>query len=124
MPEIISNEENHKPVSVSLKRAEKVMKLISEGLPEKELGETISFLKGLPSMIRQNGIGQTLAFIKIKKHENIFNIFKELIKWDLEKIQECDDAYEYNEIQNEAIKCAGLIKEFALAYYIEPEEED
>lgn len=121
----------------SIEKAKKVMKEM-QGLSLKK--ETVNFLKGLPPMIMQNGLGQTIAFIKSKskdkddknnndknEYEKILKMFnalfgennKDLIK---EVIFNLTPA-EYLRKQREAIEYAGWMKKFALAFNLESKEE-
>jgi len=95
--------------------------------------KTKNFLKGLPSTIRQNGFGPTLAFMQAKKgkggevdYGSITKIFATLFECNnnpellMEKILK-EKTLRYREMQDEAIEYAGWIKQFALAL---PEGEE
>lgn len=117
---------------VSIQRGERV-------LPEminfkKFLSEDIkNFLKGLPPMIRQNGLGQTFAFLLCKgkdsdkgtAYKEVVNILAKML-FHTEDIRIPDglmgkifglgvDKYLY--LQQEAVEYAGWIKKFAVAFY-------
>ncbi|MBI5207096.1 MAG: type III-B CRISPR module-associated protein Cmr5 [Candidatus Firestonebacteria bacterium] len=116
----------------TIEMAEKILPLIKG---KKFKKETVNFLKGLPSMIMQNGLGQTIAFLMVKsgndtdegkktkkEYEEILDIFR--------KIFECSDLMDkiikakvkdYLIMQKQAIEYSGWIKKFALAFFEEEE---
>ena len=94
--------------------------------------KTKNFLKGLPSTIRQNGFGPTLAFMQAKEekggeinYKKIAEIFATLFGYNnSERLMECilnAPAQKYRTMQDQAIEYAGWIKQFALAL---PEGEE
>jgi CRISPR-associated protein Cmr5 len=111
----------------SIERAKRVMEAM-QGLSLKK--ETVNFLKGLPPMIMQNGLGQTIAFIKSKSKDNkdyerVLNVFNKLFEsQDLikDKILNAQPK-KYIHMQKEAIEYAGWMKKFALAFNVESKEE-
>ena len=111
----------------TVERGEEVLPLIkkiklTEGL--------VNFLKGLPPMIRQNGLGQTIAFMMCKEggYKEILDIYnKVLLPKDyndtlINKILNSEiDEYLY--MQTEAIEYAGWMKKFAVAFF-EPSDNN
>lgn len=116
----------------SIERGEMVMPLIKE-LSEKKvkdkkvLNETmVNFLKGLPSMIMQNGLGQTIAFLQSKGNNEIIGIFEKMLLPANNKLMDTilnADVKKYLNMQREAIEYAGWMKKFALAFYKKDESE-
>lgn len=124
---------------VSIERGEKVLPLMIRFKDKGFLTEDIkNFLKGLPSMIKQNGLGQSIAFLqckgkdsdKGKAYKEIVNILSRIL-FASEDNQSPDglikrivglevDKYLY--LQHEAIEYAGWMKKFAVAFY--KEEKD
>jgi len=98
--------------------------------------EIISFVKGLPSSIMQNGLIQTFVFLKSKANEKennhynvIYNILKEYYNQHLIKNQNApedvvnhlvynlNDIGEYVYYQKQMIDYAIWLKRFVLAFY-------
>ncbi len=109
----------------SVKRGKKVLSLMQEiktQLDEKK----VNFLKGLPSMIMQNGFGQTIAYLQSKKGDygDIVDVFKKLFKEEdlMDRVLNME-VPKYSQWQNEAIEYAGWMKMFALAFYIKTNKE-
>lgn len=104
-----------KLISKSLKRGKSVYDLVKR----KSFKQTeANFLKGLPSMIMQNGLGQTVAFLKTKKeHLYIVEAFTALFNGGdlMATIIRLDDIEKYLIMQREAIDYAGWLKKFAHA---------
>lgn len=110
---------------VSVERGKRVLSLMQERklkLDEKK----VNFLKGLPSMIMQNGLGQTLAYLQSKKGDygDIVDIFEKLFGYDklMDTILSMDIT-KYALRQKEAIEYAGWMKMFALAMYDKKKSE-
>ena len=112
----------------------KVHALVAERRDSLCKEKTKNFLKGLPSTIRQNGFGPTLAFMQAKKekcgevdYRSITNIFAILFRCDnnpellMSRILEEKSPQQYRMMQDQAIEYAGWIKQFALAL---PEGEE
>lgn len=98
----------------SLERGERVYVLVKD----KRFKQTeANFLKGLPSMIMQNGLGQTMAFLKTKKeHGYIVEALSKLFdESDLMVTIMNSGIEKYLIMQREAIDYAGWLKKFALA---------
>jgi len=113
----------------SIERGEDVINLNIDWsrLTKKE----VSFLKGLPSMIMQNGLGQTVAFMQCKKEAvRWLAPFTDLLlehpptKMLLEVILQNCDIRSYLYLQHEAIEYAGWMKKFAVAAQPEDTEEE
>jgi CRISPR-associated protein Cmr5 len=107
--------------------------------------DDIAFLKGLPSMIMQNGLGQTIAFMVTKNRDKenekssgsqskknyavINKILCELIKLDddpvkaLKKVVGISDLADYRRYQHEAIEYAAWMKKFAIAFAKDEKKE-
>lgn len=96
--------------------------------------EDVGFLKGLPSMIIQNGLGQTLAFMNTKKdktkpdiHGIVLNSFAMLFL-KKENISELFPAIigvsveEYVQMQSDGIELAGWLKKFSVGFLEEKEK--
>ncbi|MDI6809666.1 MAG: type III-B CRISPR module-associated protein Cmr5 [Candidatus Eisenbacteria bacterium] len=103
--------------SKSIERARKVLEFRGEltGLNKTD----VNFLKGLPAMIMQNGLGQTVAFLKVKSKDSILCVLCKLL--DIEIGDPITailrlDVQEYCKKQREAIECAAWMKEFGLAF--------
>jgi CRISPR-associated protein Cmr5 len=87
--------------------------------------EDVSFLKALPTMLMQNGLGQTLAFMAAKEKvaEQIFPILTQLLfqKSGKEKVMatitESTDIRKYIDKQREAMEYAAWMKKFAVAFH-------
>jgi CRISPR-associated protein Cmr5 len=112
----------------SIVKAKKVMELMKPLQLEKE---TVNFLKGMPSMIMQNGLGQTIAFMickaKEKEKENknyvdILKVLKALIAEELMAHIVGLDPKRYIQLQREVIEYAGWMKKFAIAFHAEPQQ--
>lgn len=106
----------------SIERGRKVLSLM-QGMRLSE--KKVNFLKGLPPMIMQNGLGQTIAYLQVKEnkesqedYKGIVDIFKKMFGDDklMNTILEMD-AKKYTATQKEAIEYAGWIKKFAQALY-------
>ncbi|MBT9174940.1 MAG: hypothetical protein DDT22_00606 [candidate division WS2 bacterium] len=125
----MTEESGIKLTSKSIERGQKVHLLVKGW----KITETLkNFLKGLPGMIKQNGLGQTIAFLRCKgdEYKEVAEILaKLLINKDststnlLNKILN-SEIKEYIYMQNEAIEYAGWIKKFALAFNITSKEEE
>lgn len=122
----MSNGEKLQPVSIQ--RGQKVMSLMRDLKPDEK---TVNFLKGLPPMIMQNGLGQTVAFMQSRKKERYNQLLKVLEKAMLapgetnglmDKILNAK-IDEYLIMQREAIEYAGWMKKFAVAFYKEKPDE-
>ncbi len=107
----------------SIEKAKKVMELIK---PLQLKKETVNFLKGLPPMIMQNGLGQTIAFVMCKAKDNddygkILKVFNQLFDTQnlMTSIVGLADPKKYTQLQKEAIEYAGWMKKFAIAFHIE-----
>ncbi len=99
----------------SIKRAAMVISKQSE-LPKDTA--TVNFLKGLPSMIKQNGLAQTLLFLKIKQ-EKIYTLLNAVVLPNKDLLGEAltlQSSKEYIDLQREALEYAAWIKQFALAF--------
>ncbi|ODS41414.1 MAG: type III-B CRISPR module-associated protein Cmr5 [Candidatus Altiarchaeales archaeon WOR_SM1_79] len=115
----------------TIKRGEKVLPLIEKIKAKGNLTqELVGFLKGLPPMIKQNGLGQTIAFIMCKKggYKEILDIYNKVLLPEnyngtlINKILDSEiDEYLY--MQNEAIEYAGWMKKFAVAFF-EPDKNN
>ena len=84
------------------KRAEFALQRVTD-IPQEKKDRFKPFSAGAPSMILQNGFGQTLAFwISKKKDEHLlmFNIVKEWL------------SYEYNDVHNHFVKKTASHREF------------
>lgn len=92
--------------------------------------EDVNFLKGLPTMLMQNGLGQTLAFLAMKKDEKVLPVLVELVFSHTEVPNPSDpkvvmeyvtgdklDATHYIKKQQEAMQCAAWMKRFAVAFH-------
>jgi CRISPR type III-B/RAMP module-associated protein Cmr5 len=87
--------------------------------------KTVDFLKGLPSILRQNGLGPTLAFIRSKRidgevhYSAVDRILSKLLgerdgSLSFEAIFNMN-SHAYIKKQEEAVELSAWIKEFALA---------
>ncbi|NUO10019.1 MAG: type III-B CRISPR module-associated protein Cmr5 [Candidatus Brocadia sp.] len=125
MAERESIDAGHKLKLKSVERGEKVMPEIKQLCDTNRMTEGLAnFLKGLPSMIKQNGLGQTIAFLKAKKdYDDIVCIFSKLLLSPgdtaglMSKILNAPLS-EYLFMQREAIEYAGWMKNFAQAFRI------
>lgn len=108
----------------SIEKAKDIMKEIQK--MQKDLDENfVNFLKGLPSMIMQNGLGQTVAFLqtKDKKEQKVADMLDRLLlltvddqsKKLMDRILD-DNVENYTLRQREAIEYAGWMKKFAVAF--------
>jgi len=103
---------------------EKIAKLFRDGKIDTK---AVNFLKGLPSMVRQNGLGQTLAFLQSKKPEYKFllSIMVEFLFGQedtgkfIKTIQEDMSIDEYVHLQKVALRYAEDMKKFAVALHKE-----
>jgi CRISPR-associated protein Cmr5 len=111
-----------KPKSIA--KAEIIMKKIQN--IQNELDEKfVNFLKGLPAMIMQNGLGQTIAYLqtKDKKEQKVADLFGLLLVLEGEasntKLMDrilSDTPEKYTLRQRDAIEYAGWMKKFAIAF--------
>ena len=113
----------------SVVRARRVL----EKMKEKDMfrsmeDEDVNFLKGLPTMLMQNGLGQTLAFLAIKNNRKIFELLSDLVFSHVEventsdtmAVMDCVTGLgeqQYIEKQQEAMRCAAWMKKFAVAFH-------
>lgn len=131
----------------SLRRAANVMgemKRLSRQLTD----EDIAFLKGLPTMIRQNGFGQSIAYLHMKandkkksddktktndkaKQRNYGQILAVLCKplnlRTPDKVMESIldlSVHDYHCIQQEAVEYAAWMKKFAIAFRPQPGDKE
>jgi CRISPR-associated protein Cmr5 len=102
--------------------------LFPDGIHDEKL---VNFFKGLPPMIMQNGLGQTIAFImsksnddKGKNYKNALTIFEKIFGEGLINRIINAEIKDYIQMQKKAIECAGWIKKFALAFYVKPSSEE
>lgn len=121
--------------SISVLRGEQVLSL---GLSWDRLSDPqVSFLQGMPAMIRQNGLGQTIALLRCKAQKEIENtedgdknmckilnaLTKLLVGIEstgndprlLNAVLTISDFRDYSYMQEEAIEYAGWMKKFAVA---------
>lgn len=117
MAEITSEDGGRRLQPVSVERGKRVLSFMEKmKLDEKK----VNFLKGLPPMIMQNGLGQTIAYLQSKKDDygDIVDIFKKLFGEDtlIDAILNMD-VTRYALRQKEAIEYAGWMKMFAQAMY-------
>ncbi|MFW5871723.1 MAG: type III-B CRISPR module-associated protein Cmr5 [bacterium] len=108
-------------------------KLTYDDLPYKEQREFKSYLNGLPSSISQNGLLQTMAFMKTKDHKSkaLFDGLNEYFKpddvgsFDFVKYisEQVDDMHKYVLLQKEAIDLTLKIKQLANAFIKQPPAE-
>lgn len=114
----------------SVARAEKTLKVLT-AVKNSRKAIKISFAKSLPSMLQQNGLGQTLAFMNMKQ-KDVFGVFQKLMfdkpEYDgkdfsgiMEHLLGLADSMEYINLQREAVGYAGWIKLFAVALFPESE---
>ncbi|GAB4544708.1 MAG: hypothetical protein Fur0020_13950 [Thermodesulfovibrionia bacterium] len=111
---------------ISIQRGEVVLPLMTK-MREKGITEELkNFLKGLPSMIRQNGLGQTIAFLRTKEDKKeIADILANVLMGNGKNSKDLingilnSDVKRYIIMQREAIEYAGWIKRFAIAFYNE-----
>ncbi|KKO18865.1 MAG: type III-B CRISPR module-associated protein Cmr5 [Candidatus Brocadia sp.] len=124
MADITGTDGGKKLQPASVARGGKVLPLMQEMI--QKLDETkVNFLKGLPPMIMQNGLGQTIAYLQSKEgYEDIVDVFKKLFGEDnlIDAILNME-VKEYALRQKEAIEYAGWMKKFALAFYIKTNKE-
>jgi CRISPR/Cas system CMR-associated protein Cmr5 small subunit len=109
----------------SLQRAKKVLAKRSELRFEDE--KYVNFLKGLPAMIMQNGLGQTAAMLRVKgnKDQAFAKIYQLLCGFLLppnthlmQAVVEEADIAKYLRLQHEALEYAAWMKQFALAFQV------
>ncbi|NHW22721.1 MAG: type III-B CRISPR module-associated protein Cmr5 [Archaeoglobales archaeon] len=137
IPSQNSSSGGNKRPSRSQRRALEVLSKI-KAQAEQFTPDDVAFLKGLPSMIMQNGLGQAIAFmvVKTKDKENerrsggqskknyamINRILCELVGLGndpvkaLENIVQTTDLSKYRRYQQEAIEYAAWMKKFAIAF--------
>lgn len=119
MADITAKDGGRKLQPVSAERGKRVLTFMLE-MKQKLDEKKVNFLKGLPPMIMQNGLGQTLAYLQSKKddYEDIVGVFKKLFGEDnlIDAILNMD-VTKYALKQKEAIEYAGWMKMFALAMY-------
>lgn len=107
----------------------------------KNMKEFASFTSGVPSMILQNGFGQTLAFIYSKRKNNKedkYNIILEIIKKWLERknfLNKAEDIHgmilnisnlnqkEYLAAQKETLSLLEWVKRYAQAFKEETQND-
>lgn len=93
---------------------------------QNELDEKfVNFLKGLPAMIMQNGLGQTIAYLRTKdeKEQKVADLFGRLLVLEDEASNTelmdrilSDTQEKYTLRQRDAIEYAGWMKKFAIAF--------
>ena len=103
---------------------------LADNLPEKSQGELISYANSLPAMIHMNGLGQAMAFCKLKaKDRDSYHALYQLVsdwlcqdqqpyagKGDvMTGITECDRQH-YQLAQAEALALMNWVKKFAKAF--------
>lgn len=118
MADMTGTDGGRKLQSVSVARGKKVLPLMQDMKPKLD-EKKLNFLKGLPPMILQNGLGQTIAYLQSKDgYEDIVQIFKKLFgKNNLIETILNMEVSKYLLWQKEAIEYAGWMKMFALAMY-------
>ena len=111
----------------SIAKAKVIMDEVAKITLDKEL---VNFLKGLPSMIMQNGLGQTVAFLQTNggKEKKVKDILQKVILPASSQESENQNLMlaivnaepgTYLQWQKDAIEYAGWIKKFALAFHFE-----
>ncbi len=128
MSEPVSTDGGIKLKLRSIEYGEKVLDPIKKLCNSEVMNESLqNFLKGLPSMIMQNGLGQTIAFLQSKGndkgHKEIVSILTKLLlpsNVSNSLINEILNAHvkKYIMMQKEAIEYAGWMKKFAVAFYV------
>lgn len=113
--------------SAHAERGKKVIEVMADRLRPKGVSEELSnLLKGLPSVIHMNGLGQVVAIMQVKSQESANENEKEVLKiLDkllgvgngelLDKIRS-SEMEEYLILQDEALDYVGWMKEFAQAF--------
>jgi CRISPR-associated protein Cmr5 len=106
---------------------------LANKLKADEQKEFISYASGLPAMIHMNGLGQALAFCKLKAKDrgSYLQLYLLVSDWlcqpgqpyqdkdnVLEGITQCDQAH-YQLAQAEALVLMSWIKKFAKAFLVE-----
>ncbi|MCC7211880.1 MAG: hypothetical protein E3K40_15795 [Candidatus Brocadia sp.] len=118
MADMTGTDGGRKLQPVSVERGKRVLSLMQERklkLDEKK----VNFLKGLPPMIMQNGLGQTLAYLQSKEgYTDIVTVFKKLFEQHnlMDEVLKMN-VTKYYQWQKEAIEYAGWMKMFAQAMY-------
>ncbi len=102
-------------------------------LKQKEQTEFISYASSLPAMIHMNGLGQAMAFCKVKgkDRESYAQLYQLVSDWLIEKgqpyvgqksvldgITQCDMQH-YQLAQAEALVLMSWVKKFAKAFLAE-----
>jgi CRISPR-associated protein Cmr5 len=112
----------------SLQRAKKVLEKRSDLIFKDE--KYVNFLKGLPAMIMQNGLGQTAAMLRVKGNKdktftNIYQLLSGFLQEHLppnkdlmQAVVEEEDIAKYLRLQHEALEYAAWMKQFALAFQV------
>jgi CRISPR-associated protein Cmr5 len=110
----------------SMERAKIIMGVVKAApdLTEKD----VNFIKSLPAMIMQNGLGQTLAFLIASSRQNIASLLCNSLELGSPREALCHivntmEPKEYISKQHEAIQCAGWIKQFAIAFQPDSPQE-
>lgn len=118
MADMTGTDGGRKLQPVLVERGKRVLSLMQERklkLDEKK----VNFLKGLPPMIMQNGLGQTLAYLQSKEgYTDIVTVFKKLFEQHnlMDEVLKMN-VTKYYQWQKEAIEYAGWMKMFAQAMY-------
>jgi CRISPR/Cas system CMR-associated protein Cmr5 small subunit len=107
-------------VKLELRSVQRAKTVFKEADLRKLDTKEVNFLKGLPSMIKQNGLGQT-AFLLSINHAKFYNLLgKFLGSGDLlGKIMSDSSTRQYVRMQREAIEYAAWMKQVALAFHKE-----
>lgn len=114
--------------TIEQKRAEFAFKKVGEVKKKNFSDKYKSHAKSLPMLIKTNGLGQTLAFIKSKDkaYENIYNHISEWIKEDPKQIINLDnnkglleelisentDTYTYKAVTMEVLSFLNWLRRF------------
>lgn len=107
-------------------------------LADKEQKEFISYASSLPAMIHMNGLGQAMAFCKVKggERKSYQALYQLISDWIcetgqpysgkaniLDGITTCDMAH-YQLAQSEALVLMSWVKKFAKAFLAEDKKDD
>jgi len=105
------------------------VKALATTLDNKQQGELISYASGLPAMIHRNGLGQAMAFCKLKgKERKSYQALYQLVSdWLAQTGQPYSgldildgitqkDVYHYQLAQVEALALMSWVKKFAKAF--------
>ncbi len=118
----------------SVQRAKKVLDKKNDLIFKDE--KYVNFLKGLPAMIMQNGLGQTAAMLRVKGQKDImytkmYELLNGFLKENLlpnvdlmEAVIRETNVAAYLRLQNEALEYTGWMKQFALAFQIIPSKPE